>query len=93
MPVSSSVVRRSNDEVEIDVIATADADTVTASIPHGLGLQRPTCFLMPLQQDIAALCLWAVTTLDGTDFVLTKDTAVGSGDAAASVRAVLKRAR
>ncbi len=94
MAVSTTVVRRSNDEVEFDVVATADADTVTGLVNHGLGLERPTAtMLLLLSQAVADVSLWAMTTLNGTQFECTKLATVGSGDAGVQLRVILKRAR
>jgi hypothetical protein len=93
MAVTETVVRRTNDEVEVDIIATADADTVTALTNHGLGPQRPTASFIPILQAPAALSLWAVTTLNTTQWQMTKATTMGSGNAGVQVRLTLRRAR
>lgn len=94
MAVTETIVRRSNDEVEIDIIATADADTVTALVNHGLGLERPTISQVQiLSQALTALSAWAVTTLNGTQVQATKLASVGSGNAGVQLRLILKRAR
>lgn len=74
----------------VDVEATADADT-TATIPHGLGAAPLEAFVTELQQAQAALSAWAATTIDATNVVLTKSTAVGSGVAGAQIRVVINR--
>lgn len=68
-----------------DVEATADADT-TATVPHGLPSTPTVVLITPLQQAEAGLSLWAATTIDGTNVVATKSTAVGSGVAGAQLR-------
>lgn len=73
-----------------DVKATADADT-TATCPHGLGVVPQEVIITPLLQASAGLSLWAVTTIDATNVVLTKSTAVGSGNAANQVRVIAKK--
>ncbi len=90
--VSTTNIRRTADEFVFTVIATADADTVTASIPHGMGV-IPEVDILNILQAPAGLSEWAVTTQDVTNLVLTKSTAVGSGDAAAQVRVVVRRPR
>ena len=93
MAVSTSVNRRTNDVLEIDVIATADGDTTTGNVAHLLGGLRPVGWLVNLLQVAAGLSLWAMTTLDATNIALTKSTAGGSGVATAQVRAILQRNR
>ncbi len=94
MAITETVVRRSNDELEVDIIATADADTDSALVNHGLGLERPTAFIVPtLVQALAVDPLWRLTTLNGTQFRVSKLATVGSGNAAVQLRVILKRAR
>ena len=83
---------RTNDAVEYTVIATADADTVTGNIAHGMGA-RPQVTLIPILQAPAGLSLWAATTIDATNVVATKSTAVGSGNAGAQLRVRIERRR
>lgn len=93
MALSQSEVSRSNDQVQVDVTATADADTAI-TIVHGLGNPPPVVGITQLlTQAITALSAWAATTIDGTNVILTKTTATGSGDAAAQVRAIISRRR
>lgn len=66
------------------VIATADADT-TATVPHGFGITPRDIVITEILQAPAALSAWAATTIDATNVVLTKSTAVGSGNAAAQI--------
>lgn len=74
------------------VIATADADT-TATIPHGLsGITDANAHVTIVPMTAAGvLSAWQFTSVDATNLVLTKSTAVGSGDAAAQVRVSLWR--
>lgn len=82
----------SNDVQEWTVIATADSDTVTATIPHVMGANaQPT--ITNILQAPAGLSLWAITTLSATGFILTKSTATGSGNAAAQIRIRIARLR
>ena len=74
-----------------DVIATADADT-TATIPHTLGAAPQEVTITQLiSQALTALSAWAVTTIDATNVVCTKLTSVGSGNAGAQLRVIIKR--
>lgn len=73
-----------------DVEATADADT-TATVPHGLGVAPSIVILTPLAQAAAALSGWAATTINATNVVCTKSTAVGSGAAGNQVRVTAMR--
>lgn len=70
-----------------DVIATADADT-TATVPHGLAAAPSVVILTPLLQAPAGLSLWAATTINATNVICTKSTAVGSGNAGAQLRVI-----
>lgn len=83
---------RTPDAVEYTVTATADADTVMASTAHGMGAE-PKATILPILQAPAGASLWAVTTLDGTNFVGTKSTAVGSGNAGPQIRIRVERKR
>lgn len=69
-----------------DIIADADADAASPNIPHGLGAVPLDVTITPLLQVAAGLSLWAVTTVDAANLVLTKSVAVGSGVAGAQVR-------
>lgn len=93
MAVSIAVIRQgaaNRDSHVADVTATADADT-TATIPHGLGAAPQEVTLTPLLQAPGALSAWAATTINATNVVLTKSTAVGSGNAGAQLRCIIKR--
>lgn len=83
---------RTNDAVEYTVIATADADTVTPAIAHGMGA-RPQVTILPILQAPAGLSLWAATTIDATNVIATKSTAVGSGNAGPQIRIRVERRR
>lgn len=89
MAVTVTIVNAGTDTRISDVEATADADT-TATIPHGLGAVPQEVTLTWLLT-AGSLSLWRATTIDGTNVVLTKGTAVGSGAAGAQVRAIIKR--
>jgi len=71
-----------------DIIASADADAASPNIPHGLGVAPVVVALCPLLQVQAGLSLWALTTNDATNLVVTKSVAVGSGAAGAQLRVV-----
>jgi hypothetical protein len=77
-----------------DIIATADADTTTGNIAHGLLMPDPTndpnrrvvVTLEPLGAKFYTQN-WFKASIDGTNIVLTKSsTAASTGDAAAQVR-------
>ncbi len=69
-----------------DIEATADADTDTGNVPHGLGAIPLEVSVAPLQQVAAGLSLWAVSTIDAVNIVVTKSVAAGSGVAGNQVR-------
>lgn len=71
-----------------DVEATADGDTDTGNVAHGLPAAPQDVALCPLLQAEAGVSLWAVTTIDATNLVLTKSTGAGSGGAGNQVRVV-----
>ena len=82
----------SNDFEEWTVIASADGDTVTATIPHNMGANaQPT--ICNILQASAGLSLWAITTLSATGWIATKSTATGSGNASAQIRVRIARLR
>lgn len=72
-----------------DIEATADADT-TATITHGLKGTPQDIQITPLLQASAGLSLWAVTTINTAQVVLTKSTGVGSGAAGNQLRVVVR---
>lgn len=74
-----------------DIIATADADT-TATITHGLGggVAPQDVQLTNLLQAPAGVSAWAVTGFSATQITLTKGTGVGSGNAGAQLRAIVR---
>jgi DNA recombination-dependent growth factor C len=90
MTVSSSVVFQGVDSVIIDVAASADGDTVSSAIAHGLGA-APAEFTATALTAAGALSTWAFTTVGASTFVVTKSTATGSGAVPAQVRLILKR--
>ena len=70
-----------------DITATADADSTTGNVAHGLGaapLDVSLCMLQVLAT--TAIPSWAITTKDATNLVAQKATGVGSGVAGAQVR-------
>ena len=106
MAVTVTTVLDGVDTHIADITATADADT-TATIPHGMVTQEASkpgrggvagagvipleVTLVNLQQVGGALSAWAATTINATNVVLTKSTAVGSGVAGAQVRCIIKK--
>lgn len=95
MAVSTTTVVRDNDNFIFTVIATADADTGTGNVAHGMagGALNAQAILTNLLQASAGASLWAMTTLDVTNVAVSKSAAVGSGNAAAQLRVHLKRTR
>ncbi len=94
MAVTTTLDFQTNDVKEWTIIATADADTVTASIAHGFPQGgKPLPSVINILQVPAALSLWAVTTLDQTNWIATKATTAGSGNAGAQVRIRMERRR
>lgn len=70
------------------VTSTADADTTTAAIAHGLGVIPDLVELRGIDP-AARISGWVVTTLDATNITLGKGTGVGSGAAPAQLRVTL----
>lgn len=69
-----------------NVTATADADTGDFAVAHGFGVAPALAFLTPLL-NAGLLANWSVKSIDATNITLNKGaTAVGSGNAGASVR-------
>jgi len=91
--VSTTNVRRTADEYVFTVTATADADTVTASIPHGMGVIPEVTLTQLIIQTVVSAALWTLTTLDATNLVLTKAVGVGSGNASPQLRVCVRRPR
>lgn len=89
MAVNITTVLDAQDVHIVDIEATADGDT-TATIPHTLGDIPVEVVITGLNTD-AQLSLWTTTTINATNVVLTKTTAVGSGGAGNQVRAIIKR--
>lgn len=67
-----------------DVEATADGDTTTGNIAHGLGEAPLIPFVTPRAAE-ARISLW-ICTSDATNYVLLKATTGGSGVAGVQVR-------
>lgn len=64
------------------ITATADADTTTGNIAHGLGVTPKILGGMQLiSQALTALAAWALTTLGSTNLGFTKLASTGSGNA------------
>lgn len=88
--VTVTEISRTNDKVVVDIIATADADTI-ATVAHGLGVVPGGVKITPLLQVAAAISEWAATTIDATNVIVTKGVGVGSGVAGAQVRLEVSR--
>ena len=69
-----------------DITATADADTDTGNVAHGLESAPLDYSVAAIEQATAELSAWAITSVDATNIVVTKSTAVGSGSANKQVR-------
>lgn len=90
--VTETQLWRTNDAVEYAITATADGDTVTGNIVHRMG-PNPLITVYCVLQAACALSLWAVTTIDITNIVMTKATTGSSGTANAQVRIRVQRNR
>lgn len=71
------------------VVASADGDTSSGNMAHGLG-ESPlfVCLTQMLSQALTALSAWAATTVDATNIVATKLASTGSGSASVQLRVV-----
>lgn len=101
MAVSTSNSVQGANSFQTEIIATADADTVTLTIPHGLSAipnsagapfagVLPRVTLTPLSA-AGRLSSWILTTLNTTGFILTKATPAGSGAAPVQLRVVVEK--
>lgn len=90
MAVTLTTIASRGNKLIVDVEATADADT-TATIPHGMGQIPQKVTLTNLIQVAAALSLWAATTIDATNVILTKAITASSGSAGDQVRCVIEK--
>lgn len=71
------------------VIASADGDTSSGNMAHGLGSAPLFVGLTQmLSQALTALSAWAATTVDATNVVCTKLASTGSGNAGIQLRVV-----
>lgn len=87
MAVTNTTVLAGYTSFIADTTATADGDTSTGNIAHGLGAQPLMGFFTQLiSQALTALSAWALTTFNTTDIVGTKLASTGSGNASAQVR-------
>ena len=91
MAVTVTTVLAGANAFTFDVAATADADTTTGNVAHGLGDTPVEVTLTSLQQVATAISAWAVTTLNGTNVVLTKGIGAGSGAVGNQVRCTVRR--
>jgi hypothetical protein len=80
-----------SDIQQFTITATLDADT-TVTCTHSMGV-KPVVIITPLVQTTAALSLWAATTINNTQVVLTKATTMGSGGANPQVLLIVMRQR
>lgn len=71
-----------------DIEATADAD-VLATVPHGLQQAPEDVTILELQIE-AYTSQWFVSSITGTNIVLTKQNAVGSGVADPQLRVIAR---
>lgn len=74
-----------------DLVATADSDT-TFTITHGLGFTPDEFWLSPFNT-VCYVGQYAITTVNSTQVVVTKNTAVGSGSGVAACRIYVGRAQ
>ncbi len=73
-----------------DIIATADADTTTGDVAHGLPATPTEYYITPIGTP-GGLSVWKFTAApNATNVNLTKGVAVGSGDAAIQAHVVCK---
>lgn len=70
------------------VVATADADT-DAVITHNMGGQAKIT-MIPMNQAVAALSLWALQSETNNTATFRKSVAVGSGDANQQLRVTVE---
>ncbi len=89
MSVTETLAFQNNDAQLWTVIATADADTQTAVVTHKLGA-NPSVSVVGLAAS-AALSGWYLSTINNTQWQMTKSTAAGSGAAGAQVRIQILR--
>ncbi len=82
---------RGNDFAEYSVIATANGDTNSPNIVHGMGA-NPMVTLIPILQAVCAASKWALTTLDITNAVVSKS-GIAGGDAGIQLRVRIERRR
>lgn len=84
-------VRRTADELVLDVLKGADGDTVTGNIAHGMGVIPNVTFTPTVSLALAALPGFALTTLNATNIEFTGLATVGS--ATANIRVYVTRPR
>lgn len=89
MAVTETLLSQGNDFQQWDVIASADADTVTATVTHRMG-PNPSVSVTALTL-AGRLSGWVLTTINNTQWLMTKSTAVGSGAAPAQARVRIDR--
>jgi hypothetical protein len=71
----------------LTVTATADADTTTGNIAHGMSFTPDFAILTPIQpQGALKAWSWVQASTDGTNIVFTGNNVAGSGVAGASLR-------
>lgn len=72
----------------ICTVAVTNSETTSGNIAHGLGLTPKEVVITPVTAVVASSALWAATTIDGTNIVLTRD-ATGAS-VADTVRVVVR---
>lgn len=72
-----------------DVISNADADTTPCTITHNFGSTVVQVALIPLLDNFFT-ARWFVASLTANTVVLTKSNAVGSSNAAAQLRVLVR---
>ena len=72
----------------IATVASDGTDTSSGNIAHGLGAAPLEVNIAPVTADAASVALWAATTIDATNIVLTRHV---TGAAASTVQLTVKR--
>lgn len=90
MAVTITTVLAGADTFIFDVEATADGDTGTGAVAHGLGTAPLMVTLTPLLA-AARVSDWIVSAVDATSVTLAKTTAAGGGATGNQVRCVVRR--
>lgn len=87
MAVTNTTILAGYTTFIFSITATADADTTTGNVAHGLGATPlDISGVQLISQALTALSAWAVTTVDATNVVATKLASIGSGNASPQYR-------